>query len=104
MLKRLFITVVLTLLFAAPLDACSCMGHSASFSLADYDRAHDVVEIKFLKGYLPGLPYEEQLRRTTAADSLRAAHQREGERTSLVPPPTVPRPIRNEVLFRGVIL
>jgi hypothetical protein len=91
--------------FSGFLYSCSCLGYSYSFSLADYDRAFDVVEVRFLEVMELGVSPSNYRRETATYDSIMVAFADRPESERLVPPPPPPPPPpRSEVLIRGVLL
>lgn len=98
LLRQLFLTCFW--LFTAQVSACSCIGGPASFSLPDYDRSYDVIEVSFFAiEEIGDGPKDYRLARLRY-DSLLQVYR---ERGKIGPPPPPPPPPRHEVLVGGVV-
>ena len=86
------------------LSACTCLGYSHSFSLADYDRSFDVIEVRFFEVVELGVSPADYRVQISMYDSLMVAFRNLPDNKGLVPPPPPPPPPRHEVLVRGKVL
>ncbi|TXF89849.1 hypothetical protein FUA23_09200 [Neolewinella aurantiaca] len=92
-MSRYLLSLLLTTMSLAAANACSCIGHTSSFNLMDYDAADLIVEIT-------GSEYARPVKRKSFdREAYRIEIEEARRRGKSIPPPPPPPPM-NSIEFR----